>query len=62
MKENWIAIKKSLPLENGRYLVSLESGYVEIDFYDAIIKEWFENDYRVVAWIALTKHYEYNVK
>lgn len=47
----WIVLKEEQPKESDRYIVSLESGWVGEDYYDAIRKEWFDHQYRVLAWM-----------
>lgn len=50
---NWISIKDRLPEDDYRYLITTDTGWVGLDYFDVRIKEWFEHQYRVVAWMPL---------
>lgn len=54
----WILVKDKLPEESGRYIVSLESGWVGPDYFEDRRKEWEDHSYRVIAWMNFPEAYE----
>lgn len=53
----WIPLSENQPKESDRYIVSLESGWVGEDYYDSDKKEWFDHQYKVVAWMYRPEPY-----
>ena len=54
----WIDNTKQQPEKSGRYLISLESELVDIDYYDKYLKDWsVYSKHDITAWAPLPTNY-----
>ena len=59
----WIPVKERLPKTSAETIVSLKSGWVTSDLYEADKQNWFWSDmtpgiHEVTAWMAMPEPYK----